>query len=154
MRSPPLRRKERQRQQPKDVAEQPQLSQPVFTREVLQPSDHLRGPPLDSLQQVHVLLMLGPPELNTILQDFIYSTDYTLYPVIGHMGMVKSCTRGGLDQTLGSIYLPRGWSNTGTGFLERWSMPQACQCLRGIWTMPLTTCFNFWSALNLVRQLD
>ncbi|KAK4811153.1 hypothetical protein QYF61_019784 [Mycteria americana] len=38
--------------------------------------------------------------------------------------------------------------DTGTGFLERWSMPHACQCLRGIWTMPLITCFNFWSALN------
>jgi len=35
-----------------------------------------------------------------------------------------------------------------TGSLERWSMSQACQCLRGIWTMPLITCFNFWSALK------
>ncbi|KAK4830276.1 hypothetical protein QYF61_009369 [Mycteria americana] len=49
-------------------AEQPQLSQPVFIGEVLQPSDHLHGPPLDSLQQVHVLLMLEAPELNTVLQ--------------------------------------------------------------------------------------
>ena len=32
--------------------------------------------------------------------------------------------------------------------LERWLMPQACQRLRGIWTMPLITCFNFWSALK------
>ena len=24
------------------------------------------------------------------------------------------------------------WSGTGTGFLERWLMPQACQCLRGV----------------------
>jgi len=38
---------------------------------------------------------------------------------------------------------------TGTGLLERWSMPQACQCSGGIWTMPLTSCLNFWSALNL-----
>jgi len=52
------------------------------------------------------------------------------YPVIGCMGMVQRCTRGGLDWTLGSISLWRGWSNTGTGFLERWSMPQACQWLR------------------------
>ncbi|KAK4825708.1 hypothetical protein QYF61_002067 [Mycteria americana] len=49
-------------------AEQPQLSHPVFTGEVLQPSDHLRGPPLDSLQQLHVLLMLGAPELNAVVQ--------------------------------------------------------------------------------------
>ncbi|XP_074433859.1 TBC1 domain family member 31 isoform X2 [Larus michahellis] len=39
-------------------AEQPQLSQPVLTAEVLQPSDHLCGPPLDPLQQVHVLPVL------------------------------------------------------------------------------------------------
>jgi len=49
-------------------AEQPQLSQPVLTGEVLQPSDHFCGPPLDTLQQVHVLLMLGAPELNAVLQ--------------------------------------------------------------------------------------
>ncbi|KAK4831900.1 hypothetical protein QYF61_020047 [Mycteria americana] len=48
-------------------AEQPQLSQPVFIGKVLQLSDHLRGPPLDLLQQVHVLLMLGAPELDTVL---------------------------------------------------------------------------------------
>ena len=35
---------------------------------MFQPSDHLRDPPLDSLQQVHGLLMLGAPELDTVLQ--------------------------------------------------------------------------------------
>ena len=69
-------------------------------------------------------------------------------PVTGRVGMAQSCIRGGLDWTLGSISLLRGWSNTETGFLERWSMPHPCQCLRGIWTMPLRTCFNFWSALK------
>ncbi|KAK4826741.1 hypothetical protein QYF61_010994 [Mycteria americana] len=52
-------------------AKQPQLFQPVLIGEVLQPPDHVRGPPLDPLQQVHVLLMLGAPELNTIFQDAI-----------------------------------------------------------------------------------
>ncbi|XP_014803059.1 PREDICTED: complex III assembly factor LYRM7 isoform X1 [Calidris pugnax] len=47
-------------------AEQSQLSQLVFVGEVLQPSDHLCGPPLDLLQQVHVL-MLGP-ELDAVPQ--------------------------------------------------------------------------------------
>ena len=70
---------------------------------------------------------------------------FSLYPVIGHVEMAQSCVRGGSDLTLGSISLPRGWSKTGTGFLERWSMPQACQFLRGIWTMPLTTYFNLVS---------
>ena len=74
-------------------------------------------------------------------------------PVRGHMGMVQSCIRGDLDRTLGSTSLLKGWSNTGTGFLETWSIPQACQYLRGIWTMPLTTCFNLVSP-EVLRQLD
>jgi len=65
---------------------------------------------------------------------------------------LQSCTRGGSDWTLGSISVPRGCSNTGPDFLERWSMPQACQCLRGIWTMPFITCFNL-VRLERVRQL-
>ncbi|KAK4816040.1 hypothetical protein QYF61_011048 [Mycteria americana] len=36
--------------------------------EVLQPLDHLRGPPLDPLEQVHVFLMLGALELDAVLQ--------------------------------------------------------------------------------------
>jgi len=46
------------------------------------------------------------------------------YPVTGHVGMVQSCARGGLDWTLGSISLPKGWSNAGTGFLKRWLIPK------------------------------
>ena len=38
-----------------------QLPQPVFTGEVHQPSEHLRGPPLDPLQQVCIFLVLGAP---------------------------------------------------------------------------------------------
>ena len=49
---------------------------------------------------------------------------------------------------LGSVSLPRGWSDTGTCFLDMWSMLQTCQCLRGIWIMPLTTSFSLWSALK------
>ncbi|KAK4807099.1 hypothetical protein QYF61_018440 [Mycteria americana] len=36
--------------------------------EVLQPSDRFHGPPLDPLQQVHVFLVLGTPELDAVLQ--------------------------------------------------------------------------------------
>lgn len=39
-------------------SQQPQASQPVFIREVLQ-LHHLCGPPLDLLQEVPVLLMMG-----------------------------------------------------------------------------------------------
>jgi len=53
-----------------------------------------------------------------------------------------------VDWTLGSISLLGGWSNTATGLLERWLMPQACQCSRGIWTISLTTCYSFQSALK------
>ncbi|KAK4826190.1 hypothetical protein QYF61_006134, partial [Mycteria americana] len=51
------------------LAEQPQLSQPVFIAEMFQPSDHFCGPPLDLLQQVHVfLVLLEAPELDAVLQ--------------------------------------------------------------------------------------
>lgn len=44
------------------------------------------------------------------------------YPVTGCVGIVQSCTSGGLDCTLGSISSPKGWSNAGTGFMNSWSM--------------------------------
>jgi len=49
-------------------AEQPQLSHPFLLGEVFQTSDHLHGHPLDPLQRAHVLLMLGAPEPNAVLQ--------------------------------------------------------------------------------------
>jgi len=45
-------------------AEQAQLFQPVFIEEVLQPSDHLQGHPLDSLQKLHIFIVLGDPDLD------------------------------------------------------------------------------------------
>ncbi|KAK4829035.1 hypothetical protein QYF61_001840 [Mycteria americana] len=54
----------------KHQAEQPQLSQPVLIAEVLQPSDHLCGPPLDLLQQLHVFPVLRAPELDAVLQSY------------------------------------------------------------------------------------
>ncbi|KAK4827897.1 hypothetical protein QYF61_022320 [Mycteria americana] len=52
-------------------AEQPQLSQPFFIGEVLQPSDLFCSPPLDLLQQVHVFPVLRAPELDAIFQDMV-----------------------------------------------------------------------------------
>ena len=49
-------------------AAQAQLPQPVFIGEVLQPSDHLCGPPLDPLQQLPVFLVQGAPDLDSVLQ--------------------------------------------------------------------------------------
>ena len=45
-------------------AEQPQLSQPFFTGEVLQPSDHFHHPPADPLH----FTVLRATELDTRLQ--------------------------------------------------------------------------------------
>ena len=44
-------------------AEEPQLSQPAFVGEVLQPCDHLCSPPLDPLYSSVSFLWWGPPEL-------------------------------------------------------------------------------------------
>ena len=49
-------------------AEQPQISQPFLIGEVFHPSDHFCGPPLDPLQQLHVLIVLGDAELDAVLQ--------------------------------------------------------------------------------------
>lgn len=47
--------------------EQPQLSQSAFIGEVLQPSVHLPGPPLDLPKQIHIFLVLRTPELDAAL---------------------------------------------------------------------------------------
>jgi len=49
-------------------AKQAQFPQPFLRGEVLQPSDHLSGPPLDPFQELHVFLVLGPPGLDAVLQ--------------------------------------------------------------------------------------
>jgi len=40
---------------------------------VLQPSDHLSGPPLDPLQELHVLPIVGAPGLGAVLQICIFT---------------------------------------------------------------------------------
>lgn len=49
-------------------------------------------------------------------------------PQIGHTCIAQSCGRGGLDWILGSISILRGWSNLGSGLIERLLMLQTCQC--------------------------
>lgn len=66
----------------------------------------------------------------------------------GQMKMVQSSARGSLYLRLGSFSLLSVWSATGTDYLQRWPMPEASQCLRGLYTMLLTTFFIFgqpWS---------
>ena len=54
-------------------AEQPLLSQPFLIGEVFQTSDHFCGPRLDPIQQLHVLLVLRTPQLDTIVHVGSYS---------------------------------------------------------------------------------
>ena len=49
-------------------AKQAQFPQPFFIGEVLQPSDHLCGPPLDVLQQLCTLPILGASGQDAVLQ--------------------------------------------------------------------------------------
>ncbi|KAK4815622.1 hypothetical protein QYF61_004837 [Mycteria americana] len=46
-------------------------TQRLVINEVFQPLDHFRGPPLDPLQQLHVLLVLRAPELDAVLQHVL-----------------------------------------------------------------------------------
>jgi len=48
--------------------EQPQVSQPLLVREMLQALNHFCIPLLDSLQQFPVFLELKNPEMDTVLQ--------------------------------------------------------------------------------------
>lgn len=57
-----------------------------------------------------------------------------------HQGQVRLDTR--------KMSFPWGWSNTGTVSLARRLILCSCWCSRGVWTMPLIMCFNFWSALQ------
>lgn len=73
---------------------------------------------------------------------------WTILPVTRHVGTDWSWTKGDLDQTSRDLSSPRWWSNTGSGYLEKWSMFQIWQCLSAFGHCSLTTHFNFWSALN------
>ena len=50
----------------------PTSLQPIFVREVLQHSHKICSPPLDSLQQLCILLVLRTPDLDTVLQMWPY----------------------------------------------------------------------------------
>lgn len=52
-------------------AEQAQLPQFHFIRELLQPSDYICGPPLDPPQQLRILFAPGAPGLDVTLQNVI-----------------------------------------------------------------------------------
>lgn len=70
----------------------------------------------------------------------------------GCTGTTQNHVTEGSEWTLGKNYLSCGWSNSGTGFLERWLMPHTCQCLKYICIKPSIMYFNFllplkWSGI-------
>lgn len=67
------------------------------------------------------------------------------YPMTELMSKAQSCAREDLNWMQRNISIPQRWSNIGTSFLSK---PRAYHSLRGIWTVPSTTSFNFWLALN------
>ena len=62
-----------------------------------------------------------------------------------HEGNSTSCVMAGSDWTSGKKFLLGEWSNTVTGFLERWLIFPICHCSRGFWPMPSVISFNFCS---------
>jgi len=73
------------------------------------------------LGQLH--LCFQPEELVNHFQPYQSNKKYRLSYNISCTRGGLNWTFGGLDWTLGGISLPRGWSNTGTGFLGRRLMP-------------------------------
>lgn len=75
----------------------------LSTAEVLQPSDHLQCAPLDSLQQVHTLLMLGIPKLNAVLLVASHQSrawvgeNHFLWPYWTHFGSLGYIWLSGLQ---------------------------------------------------------
>jgi len=69
-------------------AKQLQLPQPVFLRKVLQPYDQLGGPPLDLLQHLRILLLMGTRSLDAVFQMDPHKgraeEDYHLLCLAGH----------------------------------------------------------------------
>ena len=57
-------------------------------------------------------------------------------PTVGCLGKVQTFKERIRLGIRNFFFLPWGWSNTVTGFIERWLMPHAWQCSRDIWAMP------------------
>ena len=91
-------------------------SQPFLTAEVLQPSDHLCGPPLAPLQQVHVCPVLGAPELGAGLQ---VGSHQSRAEGQNHLPRPRGRWILTRDKEEVVCFLPWGWWNTGRGTRAR-----------------------------------
>ncbi|KAK4808555.1 hypothetical protein QYF61_009858 [Mycteria americana] len=124
-------------------AEQPQLSQPVLVGEVLQPSDHFCGPPLDPLQQLHVLLVLRAPELDAVLQLWSHQSRPRI-----PLAFWAASTHCRLTSSFSSISTPKSFS---TGLLSITSSPSLIETeetdagpLLQLVQVPLDDIPSFW----------
>lgn len=68
--------------------------------------------------------------------------DVPCWQVIGHEETVSSCTRGGLEWSLGRIYLWRAWLGIEMGCPWKWWDPHPWRCIRGVWTWHSGTWFS------------
>jgi len=82
-------------------AKQAHLPQSLFIGEVLQPSDHLHGPPLDLLQQPLIPPVLGAPGLDTVLQ----MGHYNRYSSLGYQIAQGVCEQPALPSA-GFLTMP------------------------------------------------
>jgi len=75
-------------------------------------------------------------------------------PVPVCVAMVQSCiSQGRLRLDIRKCFFPKRVFKPCNRLPREGSVPNAHQCLGGIWTTPLTTCFNLVSP-EVVRQLD
>ena len=68
----------------------------------------------------------SPSGQNHLWQTYSFSHPISkrLHPI----NMASSCVRRGLDWTLGTISLLKGWSSIGTGCLEKWRSHHPWRC--------------------------
>ncbi|TRZ19232.1 hypothetical protein HGM15179_007905 [Zosterops borbonicus] len=77
---------------------------PVFIRKVLQFSYQLHGPPLDLLQQFHVLPLLGDPVTQGTLKGF----DQTINLILDESHERVFSSSQGVEQVVLGLYIVRG----------------------------------------------
>lgn len=76
---------------------------------------------------------------------------WSLFPVVFRDRTCENDSRlqsGGSDRTQEAVLYWEGVQAPEQSPLGDGDCPKPCQCLRGIWTLPLRTCFNWWSGLN------
>ena len=98
--------------------EQIQFLQPAFLGEVLQPSDHLCGPPLIPLQNLHIFPVLGAPDLHAVHQtgpqeSRVEGNDHPSHPA-GHPSSDGAEDSAALSAASTHCWLMHSFSSAGT----------------------------------------